>query len=275
MRMLIAVLKAPLVLAARIRGRALDLEFGSRRFWLYPDGSLLPSIAGADGAGDPEVDPTPDPEPDPTPDPEPDEDPESDPTPEPAKEPFDEDRALRTIRNQRKAEKELKAERDKIKAERDELLREKETDQERVVREMGEAKAEAERERAKARKVTIDLALRDAAAEEGVPAKKVKRLLRVVDRESIEVDENGEVQGAEEAVAELLEEFPEFKEAPVPAPAEEEEAPKRTPGANPDRKRKPKEMSTEEARRLARDEPQRFNELFEENRIPKSALKGS
>lgn len=39
------------VLAARFRGRPLDLELpGGRRIHLFPDGRLLPGIAGADGA---------------------------------------------------------------------------------------------------------------------------------------------------------------------------------------------------------------------------------
>ena len=44
-----------------------------------------------------------------------------------------------------------------------------------------------------------------------MPPKKIKRLLRLVDREQITVDEDGDVDGAEEAVEDLLEEFPELK----------------------------------------------------------------
>lgn len=270
MRMLRSFLR---VLTARFHGRPLDLEVAGRRLWLYPDGSVMPAVAGA--SDDPEPDPEPTPEPEPTPDPEtePDPEPGSEPTPEPAEENFDQERAMRTIRKQRAEEKRLKAERDHVKAERDALLAEKETEQERLVRTADEAKAENERLRAAARTAIIDGALRDAAIDGGIDPKRVKRVLRLIDRSDITVDEDGEVDGTEAAVEGFLEEFPEFKAKADPAP-DPEEQPKHTPGGNPDRKRKPKDMSAAEAKRLAKEEPDRFNELFDEGRIPASALKG-
>jgi hypothetical protein len=275
-RMIAAFLK---VLLVRFRGRALDFEVGRRRFWLYPDGSLLPRIAGADGDDEPEPDDAPEnDEPDPEPEPTDDDEPEpDDPEPPAPEDKWDEDRALRTIRKQRAEEKKLKAERDSIKAERDALLAEKETEQERTVRELGEVKAEAERLREAARSATINGALRDAAIDGGIDPKRIKRVLRLIDRSDIAVDEDGDVEGADQAVEDFLEEFPEFKaqEAEPEADPDEDGKPKRTPGANPDRKRgKGGELSHKDAVRLSTRDPEKFAEMLAEGKIPRSALGG-
>lgn len=274
MRMIATFLK---LLAARFHGRALDLEVGRTRLWLHPDGTLLPGIAGADGSTDPEPDPEVPDEENPTVDPEPEPDEDSEPENEPEPDEFDRDRAMRTIKRQRAEEKRLKAERDRIKAERDEMLRERETEQERTVRELGEAKQEAERERLAARTATINIALRDAALEADLDPKRLKRALKLVDRSEIEVGGDGEVDGAEDAITAFLAEFPEFK-AKQAVPDEDSEdapAPRRTPGANPDRKRsKGGELTEREAARLARDDPDKFAEMLAEGNVPREALGG-
>jgi hypothetical protein len=121
--------------------------------------------------------------------------------------------------------------------------------------------------------VTIDIAIRDAAADAEVPAKKIKRLVRLVDRDDISLDEGGEVDGATEAVDAFLEEFPEFK-AQAKADPEDPTKPE-PPGGAPDRKRKgDKELTTEQIQKLAKDNPKKFNELFDAGKIPTSALSG-
>lgn len=260
-----------------------ELDFGPRgRFWRYRDGSILPVVAG----GSPElddldpdpVDPEPDdPPPDPDPEPTPD-DPEPPATPKP--EPFDEERALRTIRKQREAEKKLKADRDKLKAERDALRAEKETEQERTTRLLEETKAENERLREQSRSATIDRAIADAAIEGGVDPKRIRRALRLIDRKDIEIDGDGDVSGADDAVEDFLTEFPEFKvKEPEPEPDPSEEDPPEPPrrrGANPDRKRNTAgELSHKDAVRLSARDPEKFAELLAEGKIPRSALGGS
>jgi hypothetical protein len=135
----------------------------------------------------------------------------------------------------------------------------------------------------RAERPTINEALRDAALEADVDPRKIKRLLRLVDREGITVDEDGEVDGADEAVADLLEEFPEFK-APAGKPNDDGDG--TAAGASPRRRqagprRKPKELTKEQVAKLAREDPDRFNEdpdrfneLFEAGKIPASALGG-
>lgn len=274
MRMILALIRA------RFHGRALELEGPTGRFNLFPDGTLLPVICGA---SDPVIEPTDPPETDPEPPDDPEVEPEPepqdpDPTPEPPKEKFDEERAMRTIRQQRETEKKERERRQQAEAERDELRRAQETEQERMVRETGEAKEAAERERRRADKAAIDLALRDAAAEEGIPGKKLRRLLKMVDRDEITVDEEGSVSGVEDAVADLLDEFPEFREvAPAPSDADDDPpAARRKPGANPDRKlsRDGGEITAKQAARIAREDPDQFVQLMEEGKIGSDQMGG-
>lgn len=258
-----------------------ELDFGGRgRFWHYPDGSILPVITGASDIVDDE--PADPPEPDPEPlDPEADPDePAPDPEPPaPPKEPFDEERAMRTIRKQREAEKKLKADRDRIAAERDALRAEKETEAERTARLLEETKAENERLRQAGRSATISAALRDIAIERDIDPKRVSKVIRLIDRSDIEIDDDGDVVGAEDAVDSFLEDYPEFAPKPAdpdPDPGDgDPPAPTRKPGANPDRKRgKGGEMSHKEAVRLSTKDPEKFAELLLEGKIPRSALGG-
>lgn len=70
----------------------------------------------------------------------------------------------------------------------------------------------AEREAAANNRI-INLELKSAASAAGVPMKKLERFLKVVNREEIEVDENGDVDQTKvsAAIKEVLDDMPEFK----------------------------------------------------------------
>jgi hypothetical protein len=270
------------VLLACLRRRPLELEGPQRRrFWLYPDGTVIPAIAGGEKtdeeiAVEEEAKRKADEE-------EAAEklrEEEEENAPKPIFEgELDKERAERLVQNEReRAAKRLKKaqeEAEAAKAEAAKLRQEKETEQERVAREAGEAKAEAERQRANAERLTIDAAIRDAAAEADVPARTIRRLVRLVDRDEITVDAAGEVDGATEAVEAFLTEFPEFKGKPAAEPGEGDPPNPEPPGGNPPRDRKPpKEMTRKAVEKLAKEDPEKFNELFDAKKIPASALAG-
>jgi len=186
---------------------------------------------------------------------------------------FDQAKAERAVENARNAEQAAKAEARKRKEEADELRQAQETEQETVKRESEENRAAAERERTVADNLLINEAIRDAAGELDVPVKKHRRLLRLVERKDITIDDEREVQGAQSAVEEVLEEFPEFKAAAA-GPDDENTKPPENPGGAPDRKRGSKELTPEAVAKMAKTETDRFNQLFDEGKIPKSALAG-
>jgi predicted transcriptional regulator len=152
-----------------------------------------------------------------------------------------------------------------------ELEQAQETEHETAKREATEAKLEAEREREASKALKVTLALREAAAESDVPPKKVSRLLRMVDQTGIVIDAEGDVdpETAEAAIADVLQDFPEFKAA-APRPSEEEE--EELPGGAPDRKRKPKDLTRKDVEKMAREDPDRLNQLIDEGKLPASAL---
>jgi hypothetical protein len=263
------------VLLARIRRRAIELEGPTGRFHLFPDGTILPVIAGAG----------------PTPEEEAEaaqaaaeleraeaeaeaarikkaEEDGIDPSNLPDfKGPYDQEKAERAIAHlkERSNERMAKAQEriDKAEARARELEQAQETEHETAKREATEAKLEAERERSNTQRLQINIALRDAAAELEVPAKKVKRLLKLVDRDGISVD-GEDVEGATEAIEAVLEEFPEFKGKPSGEGGDGNEPPAQEPaGGNPSRTKKPpKELTAEQARKLAKDDPEKFHELL-------------
>jgi fused signal recognition particle receptor len=269
------------VLLARLRRRPLELEGPQRRrFWLYPDGTLLPAMAGGEKtdeeiAAEEEAKRLADEEAAA----EKQREEEEENSPKPILEgDLDKERAERLIQNERdRAAKRLKKaqdDADAAKAEAAKLRQEKETEQERVTREAGESKAEAERQRANAERLTIDAAIRDAAADADVPAKTIKRLVRLVDREHITVDTNDEVDGATEAVEAFLTEFPEFKGKPAVEPEDGDPPDPEPAGGNPARKKNlPKELTAEQARKLAKEEPEKFHELLDAGKL-EGALAG-
>jgi hypothetical protein len=188
---------------------------------------------------------------------------------------YDQPKAERAVENARRAEQAAKEEARKAKEEAAKLRQAQETEQETVKRERDESRAAAEQATTAANNLLINEAIRDAAGELDVPVKKHRRLLRLVERGEISIDDDRNVHGATEAVEDVLEEFPEFKAPTTPPKEEEEPEPLENPGGAPDRKRKPKEMTPEAVAKMADENPDEFNQLFEEGKIPQSALAGS
>lgn len=184
----------------------------------------------------------------------------------------DKEKAERAVANARRAEQAAKEEARKAKEEAAKLRQAQETEQETIKRERDEKAVENEQLRSAADTALINEAIRDAAGELDVPVKKHRRLLRLVERGEITLDDERNVSGATEAVQEVLDEFPEFKPS-ASKPAEDEEPPE-NPGGAPDRKRGSKELTPEVVAKMAKEDPDRFNDLFEEGKIPKSALGG-
>ncbi len=184
----------------------------------------------------------------------------------------DRKRAERAVENARAAERKAKAEAAAAKAEADELRQAQETEHETAKRQAEERRIENERLQESNCRLKANEAIREAAAEADVPAKKVRRLLKLVDRDSITFDADGEVdqETVANAVVEVLGEFPEFKATPKPANGDPE--PPENPGGAPDRKRRPKNIDRAEVERLAKEDPDELNRLIDEGKIPASAL---
>lgn len=185
---------------------------------------------------------------------------------------FDQAKAERAVENARAAEKVAKAKAEAAEQRARELEQAQETEQETIKRERDENRVAAEQARTAADNLLINEAIRDAAGELDIPVKKHRRLLRLVERGGISIDDDRNVHGATDAVESVLDEFPEFKAA-APDPKDPEDPPE-TPGGAPDRKRKPKELTPEAVAKMAKENPEEFNLLFDEGKIPKSALSG-
>lgn len=181
----------------------------------------------------------------------------------------DKKKAERAVRNARAAEKKAKEEAETARTEAAELRQAQETEHETAKRQAEERRVENERLQESNRRLKANEAIREAAAEADVPAKKVRRLLKLIDRDSITFDADGEVdqESAAEAVVEVLDEFPEFRVEPPPVDPLRED-----PGGAPDRKRRPKKIDRAEVERLAKEDPDELNKLIDENKIPASAL---
>ena len=96
-----------------------------------------------------------------------------------------------------------------------------ETDREREARETAEAErntAAEERDEAYARlaRITQENALRDALSEAEVQPKRLRAALRVADTDLLDIDDEGNVSGLEEAVAAVKEQVPEWFAEPSP-----------------------------------------------------------
>ena len=105
----------------------------------------------------------------------------------------------------------IKKERDKAEAERQkELERQKMSDEQKVQADLEAARQKAEQFKQKA--VTYEI--QDVARDMGVPANRLERFLKLVDREEIQVDEDGNVDrsAVQTVVKAVLGDFPEFKE---------------------------------------------------------------
>lgn len=262
-----------LIIGAFAYTGVLTVKVGGRRYVVARDGRMVPSMAGGaprpgeeddDADDDPDAEPEPEPTPSPTGD---DADPDDDPD---AADDFDRDRAMRTIKKQREAERKQRERAEKAEARAKELEDAQLSEQEKVVKDRDEAKAEAQRERDRANKLAIDSALREAALEAGIPAKKIKRALRLVERDEITLD-GDEVDGAADAIEALLDDIPELRATREPEPGDE---PSGEPaGGAPDRRRRRGQLTAEQVQKMAVEDPDQFNELFEAGKIPASALR--
>lgn len=99
------------------------------------------------------------------------------------------------------------------KAQQDALDREKMTADQKAENDRIVAEKKAADREAKANERMVNLEVKDVARELGVPAKKVDRFMKLVDREGIDIDDDGNVSKSdvEAAVKSILADFPEFK----------------------------------------------------------------
>lgn len=203
----------------------------------------------------PEPDPEPAPEPVPTPDPDP-------PT-------WDEPRARRTIEQQRASEKAARDELRETRARLKEIEDAQLSDQEKVVKDRDEARADADNNRRTAQRLLIDVAIRDELIEQGVDPKRLRRAVKLVERDEITID-GDDVAGADAAVETFFEDFPEFK---LPDPEPDPEPKPEPPGGNADRKRGKGEMTAEMSNKLLKSDPDEWHRRFEAGEIPEAALR--
>lgn len=100
-------------------------------------------------------------------------------------------------------------------------------DDEAVVKAVEAARAE---EAAKFKPIVVTKAARAALLEAGLatdtPAEKVKKMMRLIDFDDIDFDEDGEISGLEDQVEQIKTDFPELFRKPEPEPAPAPPAPK-------------------------------------------------
>ena len=204
------------------------------------DGRPIHVIAGGaepDDEPDIEVDPEPEPDPEPADDPEPDPKPKPKP---PAKQddpkPGDDDYVPPSKSEWARAQAALKKANDEAKTQRlrnkelEEKARGDETEHEKALR---EAREEGEK---KYRTPLVRTALRGALVEAGALAfldeekdpksdeaqkkaeSRMARMLKLIDTDGLDLDEDGSVSGVDAAVAELTRDYPEWFSAPARKP---------------------------------------------------------
>lgn len=118
-----------------------------------------------------------------------------------------------------KRARELEEENKKLKAQN-------ETEVEKARREATEEAAKAAADKYKP--VIVRKEAEAGLLEAGVKPEKIKRLIKLMDLDDIDIDEDGDVEGVEEQVESLREEYPElFKSEASKAPESEEPAPRR------------------------------------------------
>lgn len=237
--------------------------------WYYPDRDRwLPLVAGAQVPPDPDPDPAPDPDPTPLEPPAPPAPPAPDPAPDPP-EPFDRDRAMRTIERQRESEKaavdRARAAEARVKELEDAQL----SEQEKVVKDRDEARAQADNDRRTAQRLLVDKAVMVELLDQGVDPKRLRRALKLVDRDDITVD-GEEVSGADAAVEQFFDDFPEFKKT---EPTDEPKTKPEPPGGSPDRRRGSGQMTAAQSDKLLKENPDEWNRRFEAGEIPTDALR--
>lgn len=111
------------------------------------------------------------------------------------------------------AKERAKAEADRKKAEKEAADRAQMTADQKAEADREAREKAAQAKEAKANERIVNLEIKDVARELGVSQKKIERFLKIVDRDELEVDENGDVDRAavELAVKAVLADMPEFK----------------------------------------------------------------
>jgi hypothetical protein len=160
-------------------------------------------------------------------------------------------------RENAKHRSELRDAQEKLKTIEDAEKSELEKLQERVAAAEEEKTAALER----ANKNLIRAAVIAEAAHQGAVDPDV--VVALVDSEAIEVGEDGEVSGQAAAVAQLLEAKTYLKKNGSPAGPG---------GGGMGRESKEPSLSAEQVRDLAKNDPAKFNEMFEAGQVPASAL---
>lgn len=227
---------------------------------LYPGGSFMPAMAGGETPPAPPEDPPADPPTDPPTDPPP-ADPPADPPPSDP-----EEIKKRADAEVAKAYEKLRqAEQQKKEAER--KLKEKEDAE----------KSELERAQSRVTELEGDLSeATKAVRRANLMVELVKPTYQiapdavdlVADALEIDYDDSGRPQGVEDAVEKLLEDRPSLKARPST------EGDPTSPGNPAGGKGGGTKISTETAKRLATEDPDEFNRLYEEGKIPQEALAG-
>jgi hypothetical protein len=207
---------------------------------VLPSGRIVWPVLGGSGEGDPEPEPD-DPDNDPAPDP----DPEPDPEPEP--DPKDDLVSRAELRKAAKARDDAKKALRDLRAEVADLKRAGEDETARATREAAEAAAAAAEKKYKP--IVIKTTARAELVAAGVKSGKEARLIKLLDLDDIDIDDDGEVTGLTEQVDALKEEWPELFAQPEEKPREQRRGSRAADGA--DKKPPPKKELTPSERQAA------------------------
>jgi len=180
----------------------------------------------------------------------------------PPPEEWDQERAARTIRAQRQAEAEATRRAEAAEARLRAIEQENETERERAERERDEALATAATNETALRESRLDIAIRDVAADRDVDPRRIRRLSQLVQADGVSFTDEGQPEGIEDAVDQVLADFPELVVDGTGSSSP----------ANGARRRTEKGMTVDEAKTIAVSDPDKFNELWEAGKIPAGAL---
>lgn len=177
---------------------------------------------------------------------------------------WDPDRAARTIQTQRQSEQAAITRAEQAEARAAALEQANETEQQRIQRERDEERQQNTTLSTELQSTRTEIAIRDVAAQRDVDPKRMRRLVQLVQADGgVTYDQQGIAQGVDDAVDAVLTDFPEM----VGADGTGSSSP-----ANPARQRRDREMTPAEAKALAVSDPEKFNRLADEGKIPSSAL---
>lgn len=176
---------------------------------------------------------------------------------------WDPERARRTILAQRQAEQEANTRAEHAEAALRQIEQANETERETAERERDEERQRNDRLAADLRASRLDIAIRDVAGARDVPQAKIRRLSQLVQADGVRFDDDGHPQGIEDAVDTVLEDMPELLM---------ESGTGSSSPANGQRRRSEREMTVEEAKTIAKNDPEKFNRLWDDGKIPAGAL---